>query len=139
MRTILYFSILLHFYNTVHIQFYIKFPHKILIQKLLRKTFFRLSCNTFLLFWFHYTTFFGLYRPSSGVPVVVAKTVICVAIYPVKIHSFKNLFLILRWEFSLLEQFFTVIIIYSSGYFLTVHWCVLRISFDIRCWCCIQN
>jgi hypothetical protein len=63
-------------FNTIHIKFYIKSLHK---------TFFRLLCNTLSL-WFHYTACFGLYRPSSGVLLIVAKTVTLVAIYPVKIY-----------------------------------------------------
>jgi hypothetical protein len=69
LATILYLSILLHFYNTILIKFYIK-----LFFSVCRAT---LSQSDFTV----YSTCFGLYRPSSGVLLILAKTVTRIAIY----------------------------------------------------------
>jgi hypothetical protein len=64
--TILYLSILLHFCNTIHI----KSSHKTF--SVCRATLYHSAFAV-------YTTCFGLYRPSSGVSLIVAKTVTRVA------------------------------------------------------------
>jgi hypothetical protein len=69
--TILYLSILLHFYNTIHI-------------KSLHKTFSICRATLYHSDFAVYTTCFSLYRPSSGVLLIVAKTVTRVAICPLQ-------------------------------------------------------
>jgi hypothetical protein len=67
---ILYLSILLHFYNTIHIKFYIK------------KFYFTVPSvvQHFVNLILQFTTCFGLYRPSSGVSLFLVKIVTCVTI-----------------------------------------------------------